>query len=103
MGASSPVKICWTEDALADVEEAVDWLEVRNPRAAARLLGELFGTIKRLGRGDLEGSEAVLSDGTVVRSWPVAPMRVYYERRDGALWVLRIRDQRMRPITRSGT
>ncbi len=94
------MKVRWTEDALADVEAALDWLESRDPQAAARLLAEVLTTVKQLGVAELEGPEATLSDGTSVRSWPVPPMRVYYQRREGVLWILRVYDQRRRSIER---
>lgn len=94
------MKVRWTEEALADVEAALDWLESRNPQAAARLLGEILTTVKLLGKAELEGPEATLSNGTCVRSWPVPPIRIYYQRREGTLWVLRVYDQRRQPIAR---
>lgn len=94
------MKVRWTEEALGDVEAALDWLESRNPQAAARLLGEVLTTVKQLAKAELDGPEAMLTDETCVRSWPVPPMRIYYQRREGVLWVLRVYDQRRQPISR---
>jgi len=35
-----------------------------------------------------------------VRSWPVPPVRVYYQRQSNALWVLRIYHQAQPLITK---
>lgn len=96
------MKVRWTEEALADVEEAIDWLAARSPQAAAGLLDDVLETVQRLGRGELEGPETTLAHGEAVRSWPCPPMRVYYVRREGMCWVLRVYDQRRRPIEREG-
>jgi len=38
--------------------------------------------------------------GEVVRSWPVPPVRIYYQRGDDELTVLRIYHQARLPLTR---
>lgn len=94
------MKVRWTEEALDDVEAAIDWLAAHSPQAAASLLDNVFETVQRLGRLELEGPETVLTHGEVVRSWPCPPLRVYYVRREEICWVLRVYDQRRRPIER---
>ncbi len=86
--------IRWTDEALGDIEQAVDWLAARSPAAAGRMIGLVFEAVERLSEVDLDGPEDQLLDGRWVRSWPVPPMRVYYERRGGDLWVLQVTDQR---------
>jgi hypothetical protein len=60
----------------------------------------VFAIIDRLTAGDFDGPEQTLRTGDVVRSWPVPPLRLYYRRRDDALWILRIYHQARRPIAR---
>ena len=53
-----------------------------------------------LARGEFDGPAALLNTGEVVRSWPVPPVRVYYQRHAEALWIIRIYHQAQPPLTR---
>ena len=86
--------------ALAELEACVDHIRQDSPRAAAELAAQVFATIDMITAGDFEGPESVLRTGQHVRSWPVPPLRIYYQRRDDTLRVLRIYHQARRPITR---
>jgi hypothetical protein len=47
------------------------------------------------------GSKArVLNTGEAVRGWPFPPFRVYYERTDDALRIVRVYRQKREPIER---
>lgn len=62
--------------------------------------GRGFSIIDKLAAGDFDGPEQELTSGERVRSWAVPPVRVYYQRQEDALWVLRIYHQARRPIAR---
>ncbi len=87
-------------EAEEDLRCLVEYLRDRNPIAAAQLLDRVFTIIDRLAAGDFEGPEQTLRTGDRVRSWPSPPVRIYYRRQPGALWVIRIYDQRQRPLAR---
>jgi plasmid stabilization system protein ParE len=72
----------------------------RNPAAAGALKDQLIGTIEQLARGDFDGPEVQLRSGRSVRSWPVPPYRIYYQRTADMLRVVRIYHQARRPIVR---
>ncbi len=42
------MKIVWTEDALQQLDEARDYIEIENPRAAARLIDQIEISVNRL-------------------------------------------------------
>jgi plasmid stabilization system protein ParE len=96
------VSVRFTPDAEADLSEIIVFLREHSPAAAESLLDRLLGLIDRLSEREFEGPEQLLSDGAVVRSWPLPPFRIYYERIDDVLWVLRIYHQARRPITSGG-
>ena len=67
----------------------------------ARLGDRILGLIHDLARGGFDGPEQRLRTGEIVRSWPLPPLRLYYQRSpDGELTVLRIYHQAQRPIAR---
>ncbi len=51
-----------------------------NPRAAATLADRVFTLVDRLAAGEFDGPEHWLYNGQLVRSWPVPPLRLYYQR-----------------------
>ncbi len=92
--------LAFTPEALEDFNGLIDFLHARNPKAAARLSDEIFAALDAIDRGDLEGPEARLISGDMVRSWPVRPVRLYYERAQDKVVVLRIYHQSRSPIAR---
>jgi plasmid stabilization system protein ParE len=84
--------------AEADLLEALRFLSERSPRAAARVAERIFETVRRLEMGDFDGPEQTLAGGERVRSWPVPPWRVYYQRRGDALHIVRIYHHARRPM-----
>ena len=86
-------------EALEDLTAAVEYIAGRNPQAAARLGEAVFATIDRLAEGAFDGPEQRLRSGELVRSWPVPPLRVYYQRVGERFVVLRVYHQARRPIT----
>jgi plasmid stabilization system protein ParE len=94
------LKFTLAPQARQDLHSAVSYLLDRNPSAAAALKNHLIGTIEQLARGDFDGPEIQLRSGRWVRSWPVPPYRIYYQRTADALRVLRVYHQARRPIVR---
>lgn len=92
--------ILFAPEAEEDLRELVEYLAERNPAAAARLGQRILSIIDQLAAGDFDGPEQELTSGEQVRSWAVPPVRVYYQRQEDALWVLRIYHQARRPIAR---
>ena len=84
------VKITYAEEALADILDAVAYLNERNPAAASHLDTDLAACIEHLAGGEFEGPLSRLRSGSLVRSWPVPPFRIYYQRQPGELLILRV-------------
>jgi plasmid stabilization system protein ParE len=94
------VRVLFAPEAEQDLNSAVDFLTGRSPAAAARLVAGVRSLVQRLADGDFEGHEQQLRFGETVKSWPLSPYRLYYQRTDEALRVVRIYHQARRPITR---
>lgn len=95
------MSVVWSPQALDDVRVAVDYLVEHDAAdAAAKLIDRVTDVVARLASAPIDGPEHVLTTGERVRGWPCPPFRVYYQRTAGALVVLRVYDQRQRPITR---
>jgi hypothetical protein len=56
--------------------------------------------IEHLPAGDFEGPISRLRSGSLVRSWPVPPFRISYQRHAGELLIVRVYHQTRRPIAR---
>ena len=93
------MKVTYTEEAVADIVQAITYLNERNPTAAAKLDAEIARCIDRLADQDFEGPASRLRSGAVVRSWGVPPFRIYYQRHPDELLILRVYHQKRRPIT----
>jgi plasmid stabilization system protein ParE len=94
------VAIVWSSEGADDFLAAVAYLRKRNVTAAERLIREVNAALRRLDELPLDGPESQLSSGALVRSWPVPPFRVYYQRRDHDVLIVRLYDQRRKPIER---
>ena len=94
------MRVLFAPEAEQDLNSAVDFLTGRSPAAAARLVAGVGSLVQRLADGDFEGPEQQLRSGETVKSWPLSPYRLYYQRTDEALRVVRIYHQARRPITR---
>lgn len=92
--------IYFAPEAEADFAAVVGYLVERNPVAASELADRIFAIIDRLAANEFEGPEQTLTSGEVVRSWPIPPVRIYYQRHGDAFWVLRIYHQAQTPIVR---
>lgn len=94
------MKIRFFAKARADLRATIDYIAERNPHAAEELGESVLAVVERLAVGEFEGPEEHLLSGKAVRSWPVPPLRIYYQRRDDALVVLRIYHHARRPIAK---
>ena len=94
------MKITYTEEAIADIVEAITYLNDQKPGAASTLDAGIARCIQRLADREFEGPVSRLLSGAIVRSWPVPPLRIYYQRHPDELVILRIYHQTRRPISR---
>lgn len=94
------MKVTYTEEAIADIVEAITYLNERNPTAAAKLDADITRCIGRLAAQEFDGPVSRLRSGAVVRSWAVPPFRIYYQRHPGELLMVRVYHQTRRLITR---
>ena len=94
------MRVTYTEEAVADIVEAIAYLNERNPTAAANLDAEIARCIERLADREFEGPLSLLRSGVVVRSWGVRPFRIFYQRHPDALLIVRVYHQARRPVTR---
>jgi plasmid stabilization system protein ParE len=94
------LKVTYTEEAIADIVEAITYLNERSQTAAAKLDADIARCVERLADREFEGPVSRLRSGTVVRSWGVPPFRLYYQRHTDELLVIRVYHQKRRPIAR---
>ena len=94
------MKVTYTEEAVADIVEAIAYLNERNPTAAANLDEEITRCIERLADREFEGPMSRLRSGAIVRSWAVPPFRIYYQLLPDELLIVRVYHQARRPYTR---
>lgn len=94
------MKATYTEEAIADIVEAIAYLNERNPTAAANLDADIAQCIEHLAAREFDGPVSRLKSGALVRSWAVAPFRIYYQRNADELLIVRVYHQARRPITR---
>jgi plasmid stabilization system protein ParE len=94
------LRVSYTEEAVADIVEAITYLNERNPAAATSLDAEIAHCIERLAAQEFDGPVSLLRSGALVRSWAVAPFRIYYQRHPDELLIVRVYHQARRPITR---
>ena len=94
------MKVIFAPEAVGDLEATIEYIRERDWDAAARLAEWVLEVIDKIADGAFDGPETQLKSGERVRSWPVPPLRVYYQRQAGALHVLRIYHQSRRPLPR---
>jgi plasmid stabilization system protein ParE len=92
--------VTYTKEAVADIVEAITYLNERNPTAAAKLDADIARCIERLADQEFDGPVSRLRSGAVVRSWSVPPFRIYYQRHPDELLIIRVYHQKRRPIGR---
>lgn len=84
------MKVLLSPEAAADLQATLEFIRSRNAGAALSLAQRVFATLTDLAVTRVDGPEHQLTTGECVRSWLVTPFRIYYQRRDDALHVLRI-------------
>jgi plasmid stabilization system protein ParE len=94
------LNVTYTEEAIADIVEAITYLNERNATAAAKLDADIARCIERLADREFEGPASRLRSGAVVRSWGVPPFRIYYQRYPDELLIVRVYHQARKPIAR---
>jgi plasmid stabilization system protein ParE len=94
------LRVIFSPEAEQDLSAAVEFLTARRPSAAADLLANVSSLVRHLAAGEFDGPQTHLPSGEVVRSWPLSPFRLYYQREDDTLRVLRVYHQARRPIAR---
>jgi plasmid stabilization system protein ParE len=92
--------VVWSSEGADDFRAALAYLRNRNVAAAERLMHAVNAALQRLDELPIDGPESELSSGALVRSWPIPPFRVYYQRRDDDVLIVRLYDQRREPIER---
>lgn len=70
------MKVTYTEEAVADIVDAIAYLNERSPTAAANLDAEIERCIERLADHEFDDPAARLRSGARVRSWAVPPFRI---------------------------
>jgi plasmid stabilization system protein ParE len=86
--------------AAAELQRQIDYLLERSPQAADQLAKDVKRAVADLDAGLFDGPEAELKSGQRVQTWPVPPLRIYDQRRDGTLVLVRVRHQRRRSIAK---
>ena len=95
------MNVVYTEEAIADIVDAITYLNARNPAAAAKLDRDISRCIERIASNEFDGAVSRLRSGAIVRSWAVPPFRVYYQRPgNDELLIVRVYHQARRPIRR---
>jgi plasmid stabilization system protein ParE len=94
------VSVSFAPEAEVDFANVIEYLAERNKTAANELGRRIFAILDKLARGDFEGPQATLRSGELVRSWPVPPLRIYYQRRGDGLWIVRLYHQAQPSIVR---
>lgn len=91
------MKVIFSDEADEDLAQAVAYLVEHNPDAAAQLIDAIFDLAQRLAERMFEGPIHTLPNGQEVRSWPLPPYRIIYQRTPEALVILHIADLRRQP------
>jgi plasmid stabilization system protein ParE len=92
------VRLQFSLAAERDLADVVRYLVERRSHAAHVLSQRVFTVMDKLVSGQMEGPQQTLKTGEVVHSWPVPPLRIYYQRRDEVLWIVRIYHQAREPL-----
>ena len=92
--------IVWSSEAADDFLQALAYLRERNPVAAAQLATRVDAALTKLTREPIDGPAQRLRSGKLVRSWPVHPFRLYYQRLGENFLVVGLYHQKRQPIVR---
>ena len=88
----------FTPEARQDFADALDYLGLHSPAAAARLRRRIEQAIDRLATGFIEGLLARLRRAPDTRVTIVPPYGIYYRRAENHLVIMRIYHQARKPL-----
>jgi plasmid stabilization system protein ParE len=88
------LKVVFADEADDDLAQVVSYLADHNVEAAAQFIHDILDLAQRLADRMFEGPLHTLPNGQEVRSWPLPPYRIIYQRTPEALVVLHIADLR---------
>ena len=94
------MRIVWAPEAADDLDAAVGYLAERNAGAASKLAESVVALVEWLASTPVDGPAHRLRTGEIVRGWPHPPLRIYYQRAEDTLRIVRVYHQRREPITR---
>lgn len=92
--------IVLSDVARADLRAQLDYIDDRSPQAAQTLRASLDALLADLDAGAFDGPVSQLETGEIVQSWPLPPLRIYYQRQGDVLYVVHVHHQKRRPIVR---
>lgn len=92
------MRVTFAPQAVEDLRIVVGYIAQHSPAAAERLADRVFELVDRLAEGAFDGPEYTLTSGERVRSWPVVPLRIDYQRATDELRILRVYHQKREPI-----
>ncbi len=87
----------FSEEAEADLAEAISFIAEHSPRAAHALRIRIATVLERLAASELDGTASVIA-GIAIQSWPVPPYRIYYLRVNEGIFVVRLYHQARKPL-----
>jgi plasmid stabilization system protein ParE len=93
------LKVTFTEEAVADIVEAITYLNDRNPTAAAILDAQIAQCIDRLAAQEFDGCLASAIRRACAKLG-LPPFRIYYQRHYAELLIVRVYHQTRRPLAR---
>lgn len=91
------MKIEFSEPALDELEEGLDFIAERNPAAAYKIRLALIETLTTFAAVGFEGEIATLSTGELVRRFYKHPFWLYFEREGEVLRVIHVRHHAREP------
>jgi toxin ParE1/3/4 len=92
------MEIRWTEKAVRDLDEAVDYVADHDPDAAVRMLSLVFRCVERLVENPEMGQEVTdLQPSGRFRHIVKGKFRIIYEVVDETIFVMRVWDARRNP------
>jgi plasmid stabilization system protein ParE len=94
------VTVRYSRTAEHELREQLAYLAKHSPQAARHLAAAVKALLADLDDGAFEGPEVQLRTGRAAHTWPLPPLRIFYERRGAELYIVRVRHQKRRPITK---
>jgi len=83
-------RLIWSQPALFDLEEIVEYIALDSPSAASRYLREVFRAVVRLKRYPNSGRQPEELPATPYREVIVPPCRIFYRAEADAVFILHV-------------